>query len=703
MPARTTTDGSLRSFLGELLQKLQSFSKGFLLLEREVVREVTKSSSVAVRVFVDAFGKSEVFLVVNDFWHRRFRWTLDLEPPQESVLCAFAHVCDNVVNQEGLEAFIDWASTRPGFNAKRAATRSKDPGVAREVRDLNEVVGALLHCHCHPPGLKPVLKGAKVRGDMRSAMTHLAGRGYVARVLGGAPGIIADVLAQLGLPNVHLFAMYHSAEMASLYRSQFLRLHLNSNPPEFVGASQPGQYSVGGQFFPHPTRASCIFTYEAGHTLNLGGTICTANDDDRVVFRAFNYLGDHGNVWKEYAVRPLSTSGPTSWIEGGKLDKDEWPFCPGFVRWWVEQGKLKIEYLDQASLAPVFEHDYAIVNAPGIGALSETTQAALARLENQSLLRQLEWMAKAGMRIHLEISGVEPRGALIQPFAEALRGKVRSMGLNHGELASISRLPDFYPPVLTTHAASAIYQRYEQSLHLARLLELERLYVHGNDVDLILRKGGSAGAMRSEIQADLFAKGIVVLAVLQRTIGEWKAYLDADCVVARTKDVIERAAQKLPPAGGSRVLTRALGDAKRLLGKAEAALKGGEFDTARRFADSALRRIQVTFGISKGPGRASITLSPVLMAEGFEALIEFAYDFARFQLGLGDPQATSGLTPWGERVFQRAAETGYYVAREPDGYSVAIVPVMWPELPVELNPTGAGDICSGISLVYSGW
>jgi hypothetical protein len=44
-------------------------------------------------------------------------------------------------------------------------------------------------------------------------------------------------------------------------------------------------------------------------------------------------------------------------------------------------------------------------------------------------------------------------------------------------------------------------------------------------------------------------------------------------------------------------------------------------------------------------------------------------------------------------------------ARE-DDYSVAVVPVMWPEI-VAVDPsidtTGAGDICSGIDLVYSGW
>ena len=45
-------------------------------------------------------------------------------------------------------------------------------------------------------------------------------------------------------------------------------------------------------------------------------------------------------------------------------------------------------------------------------------------------------------------------------------------------------------------------------------MSLDRLYVHGNDVDLILRRRGSPAAMRGEVAADQFAKGVVVLSVL---------------------------------------------------------------------------------------------------------------------------------------------------------------------------------------------
>ena len=69
-------------------------------------------------------------------------------------------------------------------------------------------------------------------------------------------------------------------------------------------------------------------------------------------------------------------------------------------------------------------------------------------------------------------------------------------------------------------------------------------------------------------------------------------------------------------------------------------------------------------------------------------------------MGKVDP---SGLTEEGRRIFQRLVETGYHVKPDPEQYSVAVVPVMWPELPVELKTAGAGDICSGVSAIYSGF
>jgi len=528
--------------------------------------------------------------------------------------------------------------------------------------------------------------------------------------LGGAPAIISDVLAQLGLQQVHIFSMYHSDAVAGLYRGQPQRLDLNVDPPQLTCVNQPGKYALGGASYPHPTRNSTIFTYKQGYTVSISNQSFTARQDDRIIFRVYRYIGDHGNQWKQVKVRFLQHGRLTTWLQGPKVDPDEWPAPFGFVRWRVNSNVLEIEYLDEPSIQEILRiYDYIILNAPGLAAFQHPDR----HIEVQSLRQQLEWISKGPAKIHLEISGgADPNKDRIQPFVQNLKGLIHSAGINDGELLQVTSLPDYDPPVTVTARAGAIYQRYERALRLAQELDLERLYVHGNDVDLILRREGSPGEMRAEIQADLFAKGIVVLAVLQRTISDWHGYLQADYAIAVAEDMIKKARKELSnmskqgelPPEEREQREQALGEAQDALKAAEEALRNEHFDEAERKAKEAQDIIERVFGIPAEPVRqTSISLSPILLAKSFKVLIEFAYDYVRFTLGEEDPNPLSGLTGEGEKIFQRIVETGYHVTRDPKGYSVAVVPVMWPELPIELNPTGAGDICSGVTVVYSGF
>ena len=78
-PASTVT---LQDFLRELLRMLEGFSEGLLSLQQGVVDELNESESSAVQKFVKTFGTHQLFIVVREFWHTRFRKALDPEPPQ---------------------------------------------------------------------------------------------------------------------------------------------------------------------------------------------------------------------------------------------------------------------------------------------------------------------------------------------------------------------------------------------------------------------------------------------------------------------------------------------------------------------------------------------------------------------------------------------------------------------------------------------
>jgi hypothetical protein len=147
---------------------------------------------------------------------------------------------------------------------------------------------------------------------------------------------------------------------------------------------------------------------------------------------------------------------------------------------------------------------------------------------------------------------------------------------------------------------------------MAETLQLDRLYVHGNEVDLILRRNATPGILRQEIEADLFTKGLVVLAILKRSFKtDW---------VHRARNLEEL----------------------------------------------------------------------ILAKKGFQALLRFTLDL---YIDAG----------WSLEALEAFARNGYFCDPTPGAYSLAIVPVMWPGLPENTISTGAGDICSGITLVYAGY
>ena len=687
-----------------------SFEEGWLTLQREVIDELVGSKDPFMQRITKRVGNNEIFRIVREFWHPRFRKHLDLEPPQESVLCAFGEVQDNVINQAGLGALLGWATQQQGFDQQAFQTALANPDGLKEVRNLSEAAGVIARSLSSPPALKATVADAQLRSTLRKGINTIP-KISMKKCLGGAPAIISDVLAQLGLQRVHIFSMYHSDAMARLYRGQPQRLDLNVNLPRPVCVNQPGQYLVGGTSYSHPTRSSDIFTYKQGYTISIGNQSFTARQDDRVIFRVYRYIGNHANQWQQVKMKFLQSSRTTTWLRGPAVDPDEWPALRGFVRWKVNNKALEIKYLDRSSIRQISNYDYIILNAPGLAFFRRADP--LEYLEVQSLRQQLEWLSEGPAKIHLEISGgADLLKDRVQLFVQNIKGLIHSVGINDGELLQVTSLSDYDPSVTITAGASAIYQRYERALRLAQELGLERLYVHGNDVDLILRKRGSSGEMRAEIRADLFAKGIVVLAVLQRTVGDWHGYLQADYAIAVAQDMFKRAQEELnnttqrgkPSPEEGKQVKQALSEAQNALKEAEGKFRNEHFDEAERKAKEVQNVIEETFGIPAEPSQqAAISLSPVLLAKSFKILIEFAYDYVRFALEENAPDSPSGLTKDGEEVFQQIVETGYHMTRDPEEYSVAVVPVMWPELPIELNPTGAGDICSGVTVVYSGF
>jgi hypothetical protein len=492
--------------------------------ERDILQQLHRQGGEAVQRFIQHFGFNRITLAVHR-WHERFRKSLSPESPRETVLCAFTSVVDRLVDQDEIKALLPWAAHRldlaPKALVERAARRAESGtnslhgDLAAEVFDLLDLIAAVLYFFESPPGLKPIVRDRALR-DQLDAFLASRPPGRVRRVLGGAAAVAADVLAELEVEDVALFTLYHSAAQAMDHRQNVRRLVLEDVEAglAFVSAQSPGVYHAAGETFEHPTSASTIFSYDAGFALDPFRAFLT----DRVIFRHAP-RGPAPPPWREVLVHPADGE-PVAWTL--PRAPDEWPWLPGFLRWWVEGETLHLAFAGQDWLRRVAQrHRYIVLSGIGPGTFDVADAVdPMRRLVAREVAAQLRVLAGEGATLHLEVSGSVGRFQRIAPLAEALGGIVRSLGLNDAELVQMTDMADFQ--VAPEAGRSEMYSRYRRALALAERLSLERLYVHGNDADLILRREGSPGAMRDEVAADLFAKGVVVLSVLQRSGPAWQ-------------------------------------------------------------------------------------------------------------------------------------------------------------------------------------
>jgi len=609
--------------------------------EAEILRQLCREGGLYTERLIERLGLSQIVLLLSQ-WHARFRKSLILDSsrehglePRPTVLCAFTSVLDRVVDQAGLSQLLPWAAGVIGLSPDeflgRAARRARSGrnfqggSLSTVVHDPLDVVAALLYFFRHPPALKPAIGNLTLRHQLEAFLAELP-PGQLRQVLGGASAVAADILAELGL-EARFYTMYHSQAQAQRHRPLARRLVLEPGQITYRSAQRAGTYrpavspsapglgtqdGTNGDASPlnsqrllyHPTASSTAFVYQAGFTL---GNV-QADQADGVIFRRAPQSENEERPWNQIWLHPIrgqavALSAPDA--------EDEWLWVPGFVRWWVEGSILHLAFADEETVRRIAaDHHYLILSglSPAtFSPLSSSTFASGKGLAARELATQIRSLAEGGATLHLELGGAASEET-IAPLAEAISGLVPSAGINDSELALLTSLSDFRVPA-SSHR-SAVFRRYQRSVALAQRLELQRLYVHGNDVDLILRQNGSPEAMRREIEADLFAKGVVVLAILQRNLEDWPSH--------------------------------------------------------------------------------AIQLAPVLLWRGFQALIAFAWD-------LVDQRRQD------EAIFKELVETGYTLADSPEGYAVAVVPVMWPTLPPGIYPGGAGDICSSVSLLYAGF
>lgn len=541
-------------------------------------------------------GTVDLHAAIKRDWHPRFQRGLELiyEPKlQTRVLCAFGAVVDRVyhLEQPQVNSLETWAEQHKLNGQSGGATENK-------IKIPLDIIDTLEIAFCDR-GRKPIVDSPELRSHLCTADFPL----QCSQIsLGGAAGIIAEALAQLDV-DTRVYSMYHPIEQAMLFdrRLKTKWLDLSTGNPKYYAACESGQTT-------HPTRYTMVLTYATG--VRLRSRNVKARQTDRSLLLLKHHFGN-----ASCSSPSAYTIDNVDWHPGSLLGPLEWPSVTGFVYWQLQHdtNSLAINFLGDDVLALLAgDHHYIILSAPSISHLQHPADPAAA-----ALLSQLRALKRANATMHLEISGgANAKKDKFLPFANELRETVQSLGINDSELAQFALLPDFWPNPQNDHFSQVenVYHRYLAGLRLAEALDLDRLYIHGNDVDIVLRRGASEAAMQQELRAILFAKGAVVVSILLRN----------DCDPSMI----------------------------------------GELPRA-------------------------------LAHKGFYSLVEFGWAFSNERCQDIEQR---------NRTFKHIVHNGYYLADTRKEYSIVIAPVMWPDImSTGLNTTGAGDICSGLSLLYSGW
>jgi len=449
-------------------------------------------------------------------WHSHFRVALregELDPPSERVLTGIGEVRDRTLTEKGIQELVK----RLNLDPQKAIDASKGDGIDDDVKDADEAVGVLIRWYKNrgKSAHKTDVSDDTLFTKLKTAYDEIEklGGDYAYSTLGGVPAIMADVLSQLGIRSVALFAPYHSDQVAGLYHGRPERLvpAEDGESLEDIASGSPDE----------PERCSFIAAYNKDSVLMVGKETYTADNSDRAIFRVGDHIGPKLSKMEIELPDELGDlSDPElnkSVAEFGK-DDVKWPFFSFFYRWKRENDTLKIYPLGKEGMERIGRmFDYVLLRAPRFDKLTSGDAEAMI------LARQLGWLADVGARIHAEVSGVPSAEKIdLRAVRACLSGAVRSMGMGDEELMKLVRARGIgaeSSPVLQLYLLedpTEIIKRCQAAIHVAAALALDRLYVHAHDIDLIIRKGVSPAELRAELYADLLAKWSVTLAAVQR-------------------------------------------------------------------------------------------------------------------------------------------------------------------------------------------
>jgi hypothetical protein len=481
-------------------------------------------------------GQPDIYeSLIREPWQRRFRKFKTYQPTHKKLLCGYSGVIDYSMRLNNY-----WMSK---VTQKVTAAEGK----TREylTRELGEFLQTLQKRNM--PGqvqtptdlLKAVLGYIKLTSsevdwnsrvdlnneaiesmwDMVDLMNEITQAAGGRPALGGAALIGAQTLATLGETAVNLLIPFVSENLLGLLATELIMLWYDPKTKKLWKPTVK-QFQAWRASNPkaslHPEIRNFIIEFSASSPIIYcaccGGSV-VPNRTDRVIVR---------NRYSYYV--PKTSDFPSGNVDRVKAQeyttrlkvKGLFGFDSGLTN------ALSLE--ERQALAEGTAQDrYAVFLLSGLQSLDKTTHRVTEK--------ELKLFTDQGTKIHIEVAGTKNLDWLTQLIPsyifsvsigeelEALYQAAKMEYLNtfDDEITRAAETRQFERREADASMKPRDYQKVIWALEAAKLLNLERLYFHGLDMDIIVRNGDLNEKDRfSEIQADLIAKWVVLRKLMSR-------------------------------------------------------------------------------------------------------------------------------------------------------------------------------------------
>jgi len=447
-------------------------------------------------------------------WHRKLFSVLDnfcQTGTPRKVLCAF-----NVVDD-----LIFYFTSDRDFQRFWEALGRPNPGrPQREPDNVNDALASLIEIIKDPSKHGKFYPSAAVLEHFYVAAQNA--KLYSDRFLGGAAGNMAYILSQMGV-EVHIHCPYHSDQLKWDELDPSARyLGVVPNQYQLIPASPgtpnlPHKRTVGFQTVPCWSFPPLnIQVTQPGRALFIG---------------RYPTLDPQQRTWQNAEVQWQGQNHPWNRNSPWNNNMAVWPHPTVLGHQQVVGQNLNVIPADAVLTQRLAAQErYNVALLKDVGDQLDLPQLEVARKA------QLEQLRQARIPIFVEISPNHNLAFLRYLISGSPYGKASywSAGLNPDELLDITdrsaKIWDYHGQGLDpflfpeSKTSESLLQRFVRALHLLKQLELDWIYIHGNELDiaiwrkeaceLIKQLGPNIGAKLRD--GMLLAKAAVVAAMITR-------------------------------------------------------------------------------------------------------------------------------------------------------------------------------------------